>query len=211
MFEDLTDEQVVLIAQSVPDGTGRNSDAMDYLISKYKNFVRARARNFFLVGADREDIVQEGMIGLFKAVRDYRPDRQASFRAFADLCVRCQIISAVKTATRQKHQPLNKSLSLDRSSYDRDGERPLIDKVPEQDVSSNPEAALQLLQDCQDVISRIGEQLSPIERDVLELYLEGRSYKEISEETGYHFKRVDNALQRVKNKLRVLLSKEAAD
>ncbi len=112
-FANMTDEEIVRLAQRDKDGA-----ALEYLLNKYKNFVRSKARSYFLIGADHEDIVQEGMIGLYKAIRDYREDRLSSFRAFAELCVTRQIITAIKTATRQKHIPLNSYISLNRPIYD---------------------------------------------------------------------------------------------
>ena len=122
-FEGMTDEEVVLLAQSSDDA------ALEYLLNKHKNFVRARARSYFLIGADHEDIVQEGMIGLFKAIRDYRSEKLASFRAFAELCITRQIITAVKTATRQKHIPLNSYISLNKPIYDDESDRTLMDVI----------------------------------------------------------------------------------
>ena len=122
MFADLTDEEVLGRIKDDQD-----DEAMCYLISKYRNFVRAKARSYFLIGADREDIVQEGMIGLYKAIRDFRNDKQASFRAFAELCVTRQIITAIKTATRQKHIPLNSYVSLNKPIYDEESDRTLLD------------------------------------------------------------------------------------
>ena len=134
-FENLTDEEIVAKAQS---GDG---EAMDFILERYKNLVKSKARSYFLVGADHEDIVQEGMIGLYKAIRDYRPDRQAAFRAFADLCVMRQIITAIKTATRQKHIPLNSYVSLNRPMHDGESERTLIEVI-QQDDYANPETMM---------------------------------------------------------------------
>lgn len=116
-FENMTDEEIVLEAKE-----NANNIALDYLINKYRNFVRAKARSYFLIGADREDIIQEGMIGLYKAIRDFRNDKLSSFRAFAELCVTRQIITAIKTATRQKHIPLNSYVSLNKPIYDEDSD-----------------------------------------------------------------------------------------
>ena len=121
-YIDLPDEDVIVKIQDNQDGV-----AMDYLINKYRNFVRAKARSYFLIGADREDIIQEGMIGLYKAIRDFRNDKLSSFRAFAELCVTRQIITAIKTATRQKHIPLNSYISLNKPIYDEDSDRTLLD------------------------------------------------------------------------------------
>ena len=132
-FDSLTDEEIVLAIKDACDNT-----ALDYLINKYRNFVRAKARSYFLIGADREDIIQEGMIGLYKAIRDFRNDKLSSFRAFAELCVTRQIITAIKTATRQKHIPLNSYVSLNKPIYDEDSDRTLLD-VLSGARGSNPE------------------------------------------------------------------------
>jgi RNA polymerase sporulation-specific sigma factor len=173
--------------------------ALEYLINKYKNFVRAKARSYFLVGADHEDIVQEGMIGLFKAIRDFRGDKLASFKAFAELCITRQIITAIKTATRQKHIPLNSYVSLDKPAYDDDTDRTLLDKIP--GSLSNPEEIYISQEEYNDIEDKIAKILSDLERKVLMLYLDGRSYQEIAVDLNRHVKSIDNALQRVKRKL----------
>ena len=193
-FEAMTDEEIVALAQQ-SDGA-----ALEYLLNKYKNFVRSKARSYFLIGADHEDIVQEGMIGLYKAIRDFRPDRLASFRAFAELCITRQIITAIKTATRQKHIPLNSYVSLNKPIYDEESDRTLMDVITE-DALSNPESMFIDREDLNTIQGRIGEMLSDLEKQVLELYMDGKSYQEISEEMGRHVKSIDNALQRVKRKL----------
>ncbi|MDD6882609.1 MAG: RNA polymerase sporulation sigma factor SigH [Eubacteriales bacterium] len=193
-FETMTDEEVVVFAQNADGG------ALEYLLNKYKNFVRTKARSYFLIGADHEDIVQEGMIGLYKAIRDYRADRQTSFRGFAELCVTRQIITAIKTATRQKHIPLNSYVSLNRPVYEDDSDRTLLDVITE-DVPSNPEDMLIDREDLMIIEGRIGEMLSDMEKQVLVRYMEGKSYQEISREMGRHVKSIDNALQRIKRKL----------
>lgn len=193
-LEHLTDEEIVTLAK---DG---DVLALEYLISKYKNFVRAKARTYFLIGADREDIIQEGMIGLYKAIRDYRYDRQASFRAFAEICVTRQIITAIKTATRQKHMPLNSYVSLNKPVYEEESERTLSDVIP-QGKTGNPEDMFIDQEDYLDIESSMQRILSPLEQDVVNLYLEGKSYVEIAQQLGRQVKSVDNALQRVKRKL----------
>ena len=192
-FEDMRDEDIVALAQA-SDGV-----ALEYLLNKYKNFVRTRARSYFLIGADHEDIVQEGMIGLYKAVRDYRPDKQASFRAFAELCVTRQIITAIKTATRQKHIPLNSYVSLNKPIYD-DDDRTLLDVIGGAS-EANPEDLLIRRESFGHIEERIMGELSPLEKDVLMYYLDGKSYQDISREIGRHVKSIDNALQRIKRKL----------
>ncbi len=201
-FDNMTDEEIVRLAQQ--DG---NSEALEYLLNKYKNFVRTKARSYFLIGADHEDIVQEGMIGLYKAIRDYREDRLSSFRAFAELCITRQIITAIKTATRQKHIPLNSYISLNRPIYEEDSDRTLLDVITE-DSPSNPEEMLIDREDLSVIEGRIGSMLSDLEKEVLIRYIEGKSYVEISEEMNRHVKSVDNALQRIKRKLQKYLDEK---
>jgi len=198
-YEDLTDEAVAELARNY-DG-----DALEYLLNKYKNFVRAKARSYFLIGADREDIVQEGMIGLYKAIRDFRPSKMTSFRAFAELCITRQIITAIKTATRQKHRPLNSYVSLNKPAYDEESDRMLIDVLSSVKVS-NPEDIIIGQEDYSTIESKMGKLLSPLEMQVLRKYIEGKSYFEVADELGRSVKSVDNALQRVKNKLEKLIS-----
>ncbi len=200
-FENMPDEEAVALAQS---GDGA---ALEHLLNKYKNFVRTKARSYFLIGADHEDIVQEGMIGLYKAIRDFKPEKLTSFRAFAELCVTRQIITAIKTATRQKHIPLNSYVSLNKPIYDEESDRTLLDVISE-DVPSDPEAMLIDREDLSFIEGRIGEMLSDLEKQVLALYMEGKSYVEISAAMGRHVKSVDNALQRIKRKLLKYLEKK---
>lgn len=174
--------------------------AEEYLLDKYKNFVRSKARSYFLIGADHEDIVQEGMIGLYKAIRDYRPEKLSSFRAFAELCITRQIITAIKTATRQKHIPLNSYISLNKPLYDEESDRTLMDVIMEGRVS-NPEEIIINREDLININERIKDVLSGLEQEVLSAYLDGKSYQEIAESLGRHVKSIDNALQRVKRKL----------
>ena len=193
-LERLTDEGLV---EQVHLG---NTDALDFLISKYRLFVKAKARSYFLIGADKEDIIQEGMIGLYKAIRDFREDKLASFRAFAELCITRQIITAIKTATRQKHIPLNSYVSLDKPIYDEESERTLMDIITSP-LSDDPEYLMINREDYVYLEQKMGEVLSELEQQVLARYLEGQSYNEISEELNRHVKSIDNALQRVKRKL----------
>ena len=201
-FENMADEEIVRLAQQDGDGA-----ALEYLLNKYKNFVRTKARSYFLIGADHEDIVQEGMIGLYKAIRDYREDRLSSFRAFAELCITRQNITAIKTATRQKHIPLNSYISLNRPIYEEDSDRTLLDVITE-DAPSNPEEMLIDREDLSVIEGRIGSMLSELEKQVLIRYIEGKSYVEISEEMNRHVKSVDNALQRIKRKLQKYLDEK---
>ncbi|MBO7668874.1 MAG: RNA polymerase sporulation sigma factor SigH, partial [Firmicutes bacterium] len=188
-------EEVVRIAQH------EDSDlALEYLLNKYKNFVRTKARSYFLIGADHEDIVQEGMIGLYKAICDYREDRLSSFRAFAELCITRQIITAIKTATRQKHIPLNSYISLNKPIYDEDSDRTLLDVISGTRVT-DPEELVISQEDFDDIEAKMGEILSSLEWNVLMYYLEGKYYQDIAAGLDRHVKSIDNALQRVKRKL----------
>ncbi len=193
-YSSLTDEEIVARCHE------GESLAEEYLLDKYKNFVRSKARSYFLIGADHEDIVQEGMIGLYKAIRDFRPEKLSSFRAFAELCITRQIITAIKTATRQKHIPLNSYISLNRSLYDEESDRTLMDIINE-GGTSNPEEILINREDLGKMNRKINEVLSGLELDVLNAYLDGQSYVEIAKNLGRHVKSIDNALQRVKRKL----------
>lgn len=193
-MEDLPDEEVV---ELVKQG---DMTALEYLINKYKNFVRAKARSYFLIGADREDIIQEGMIGLYKSIRDYKEDKLTSFKAFAELCITRQMITAIKTATRQKHIPLNSYVSLDKPIYDEESDRTLLDIISGSRVT-DPEELIINQEEFDDIEVKMGEILSDLERRVLMLYLDGRSYQEIAVDLNRHVKSIDNALQRVKRKL----------
>ena len=199
-YRGLMDEEIVALV-----GAGDKA-AEEYLIHKYKNFVRARSRSYFLIGADKEDIIQEGMIGLFKAIRDYKPDKQASFRAFAELCITRQIITAVKTATRQKHIPLNSYVSLNKPIYDEESDRTLLDMLTGSRVT-DPEELIISREEFADIEGKMGEMLSPLERQVLVAYLDGKTYQEIAQMLRRHVKSIDNALQRVKRKLEQYLRK----
>ena len=179
--------------------------AQEMLIKKYKNFVRSKARSYFLIGADREDIVQEGMIGLFKAMRDYQPNKVTSFKSFAELCIKRQIITAIKTATRQKHIPLNSYVSLNKPVYDDESDRTLYDVMSSGSKELNPEHLIIKREELSHIEEKMGEVLSDLEWKVLNAYLEGKSYQEISLEMNKHVKSVDNALQRVKKKLEKFL------
>ncbi len=190
----MQDEEVVDIARA------GSVLAQEYLFNKYRSFVRAKARAYFLIGADREDIIQEGMIGLYKAIRDFRCDRLASFKAFAELCITRQIITAIKTATRQKHIPLNSYVSLNRPIYDEDSDRTLLDIMPGTQVL-DPEELIISTEEVGSMENKISEILSDLEWQVLNSYLDGKSYVEIAGDLHRHAKSIDNALQRVKRKL----------
>ena len=193
-YSEMTDEEIVQLCH--------NGDSLseEYLLNKYKNFVRSKARRYFLIGADHEDIVQEGMIGLYKAIRDFKPEKLSSFRAFAELCITRQIITAIKTATRQKHIPLNSYVSLNKPLYDEESDRTLLDILME-GTTSNPEDMIINQENLGNIHQKINEVLSGLEQEVLAAYLDGKSYQEIAEALGRHVKSIDNALQRVKRKL----------
>jgi RNA polymerase sporulation-specific sigma factor len=190
-----TDDDLVMEAR---DG---DEAALCELLNKYRAFARVKARSYFLVGADREDIVQEGMIGLYKAIRDFNPDLQTSFRAFAELCVTRQIITAIKTATRQKHGPLNNYVSFERPvGGDDEGERVLGDVLPTIAISDPADLVISA-ERIRALQAHFDEVLSDLETEVLRLYVEGKSYQEIAERLERHVKSIDNALQRIKRKL----------
>ena len=194
LFQDRLDEEIVLEAKS------GSAQAQEYLINKYENFVKAKAKSYFLIGADKEDIYQEGMIGLYKAIRDFKPDKLASFKAFAELCVTRQIITAIKTATRQKHIPLNTYISLNKPVYDEESDRTLMDVISGIKVT-DPEELVVSREELIDVENEISQVLSELEMEVLMSYIEGKSYQEIACDLDRHAKSIDNALQRVKRKL----------
>ncbi len=191
----LSDEELVERARS------DNEVALEELIGRYKGSVLSKARTYFLIGADREDIIQEGMIGLIKAIRDYKSDRLVVFRAFAEICITRQIITAIKTATRQKHIPLNSYISLSRPLYDDENNNQTLLELIESDASFNPEERMLVTESYKGVDQKIYKLLSKFERQVLEYYLSGRTYLEISDATKKSAKSVDNALQRIKRKL----------
>jgi RNA polymerase sporulation-specific sigma factor len=193
---ELEDLQLVLRA--------RNGDAsaLDVLIRRYTGFVRLKASSYFLAGGDSEDLVQEGLIGLYKAVRDFRADKETSFRSFAELCVTRQIITAIKTATRFKHAPLNTYVSFSHTpaGQDSDSECTLGDALPGPSVD-DPSVCVISTEELQSLVFTLGSGLSQLEADALRLYLEGSSYEEMAEELGCDTKTIDNALQRVKRKI----------
>lgn len=187
-----------------------DESATNRLLERYKNFVRVKARSYFLVGADRDDLIQEGMIGLYKAMRDYREDRQASFRAFAELCVTRQIITAIKTATRQKHTPLNNAVSLSRPVFVEDeDDRTLMDTLPGAALSDPVELVIGV-EEMLSLKDGVRSALSQLEAQVLKLYIDGKSYQEIALGLNRHIKSVDNALQRVKRKVELQLRRRNA-
>ena len=196
-FGDLNDEQLVLAAQN------NDIDAVDVLLRRYRDFVGAKVKAYFLVGADKDDLFQEGMIGLFKAVRDFDPDKCDSFRAFAGVCVSRQIITAIKSANRQKHIPLNSYVSLDKS-FDDAGDNAYINVIHEP-YSENPEAIVINRENMDKIECEINKTLSKLELQVLVYHLRGLNYREISELIKKDIKSVDNAIQRIKRKLEAIL------
>ncbi len=197
-YETLSDEDLLSLHRA---GDARAEEA---LYARYKQIVRSKARTYFLIGADREDIIQEGMIGLYKAVVDYQFDKNASFRSFAELCITRQIISAIKAATRKKHVPLNTYISFNRPAYESENERPLIDVLTSTRIS-DPEEVLIGRENYAAVADSIEHSLSRLERDTLGLYLYGYSYQQIADHLQVTSKSVDNAIQRVKKKLEARL------
>lgn len=198
-YEPEVDEQLLF---QIREG---NNAALEQLINKYKNFVRSKAKTYFLVGADKEDIVQEGMIGLFKAIRDFKDDKMVSFKSFAEICVTEQIITAIKTATRQKHMPLNSYISLNKPVFEDDGERTLMETI-NHDTVSDPEMLFISKEELSRIEGKINEALSSFELEVLYLYLQGKSYHDIALSLNKEVKSVDNALQRIKKKIEKFLN-----
>ena len=199
IWKNKTDEEIVIEAKN------NNSLAQEFIISKYENFVKAKAKSYFLIGADKEDIYQEGMIGLYKAIRDFNPDKLTSFRAFAEICVTRQIITAIKTATRQKHIPLNTYVSLNKPIFEEESERTLLDVLASLKIT-DPEELVISEEQMEYIQSEIKNVLSDLEQEVLKSYLDGKSYQEIACDLDRHAKSIDNALQRVKRKLEKCLN-----
>lgn len=192
-YENMTDEEIAALAE-------KDRSAEEFLLNKYKNLVKSRAKMYFLAGGDNDDLMQEGMIGLFKAIHDYNSDKQASFYSFAELCVKRQIFTAIKTAARQKHQPLNTYISLNKPVYEDVSERTLVETLAERE-SVDPEKLYIMHEKLKDIEKEIDEKLSDLEKRVLILHLQGMSYQEISEIINKPTKSIDNALQRIKKKL----------
>ncbi len=193
MYENYTDEEILDIIKK------GDSKATDYLITKYKNLVKIRARAYFMIGADTEDIIQEGMIGLYKAIRDYKK-ADASFQTFAKICIDRQVMTAIKTANRKKHLPLNSYLSLNMLAYEEDSETTYIDKLEESKIL-NPEEIVIDKENVKTLQKQINENLSILEKQVLKLYLKGRSYATIAKKLEKDEKSIDNAIQRIRKKI----------
>jgi RNA polymerase sporulation-specific sigma factor len=192
---EVEDLRLVLQARNGDDG------ALDALIRRYTGFVRLKASSYFLAGGEGDDLIQEGLIGLYKAVRDFRTDKDTSFRSFAELCITRQIITAIKTATRFKHSPLNSYVSFSQAPAGQDeGECTLGDALPGPGID-DPAICVISTEELQSLVFCLGTGLSPLENDALRLYLEGNSYEEMAEQLGCDTKTIDNALQRVKRKI----------
>jgi len=193
---ELEDLQLVLKARN------GSQTALDQLLKRYHGFVRLKASSYFLAGGDGDDLVQEGMIGLYKAIRDYRSDKETSFRSFAELCVTRQIITAIKTATRFKHSPLNTYVSFSHTpaGHEGDGEYTLGDALPGPSVD-DPSTCVISTEELQSLVFCLGTGLSELESEALRRYLDGLSYEDMAEELGCDTKTIDNALQRVKRKI----------
>ena len=191
---------------------GGDERGLEILLARYRNFARSKARSYFLAGSDKEDVVQEGMIGLFKAIRDFDLEQETPFRAFAELCISRQILTAIKTANRQKHQPLNSSISLDAPAYgDDQSDRSVGDHLVAASVMSDPVEMVISAQEIEAIRDSMSDSLTELEGDVLRLYMDGKSYEEIAGALGNHVKSIDNALQRIKRKLQRHLAAREED
>lgn len=190
----LSDEQLVLLSAE------GDVEAEEAILHRYKNCVKSKARTYYLIGADNDDIVQEGMIGLYKAVRDFKPDKNITFKTFADVCITRQILTAIRTANRNKHNPLNASISMNAPVFSEDSGTTFMNLIHQGSVS-NPEEIYIIDESLKEIKNEISKKLSDFENRVLELYLDGLSYVEISETMEKSLKSIDNALQRIKKKL----------
>ncbi len=222
-----TEEHATVPARAIPEGARQSgagqddeflvalakngrADAYDQLVRRYRRFVRVKASSYFLLGGDADDLMQEGMLGLFKAIRDYRPEREASFRGFAELCITRQIITAVKTATRNKHTPLNQYVSFSQTpaAAGPDSDTTLEEVLPGPEVR-DPANQVIAGEELESLVSCLTSVLSDLESEVLALYLDGHSYEVIGERLECDTKTVDNALQRVKRKVGIHLASRA--
>jgi RNA polymerase sporulation-specific sigma factor len=179
------------------------------LVTRYQGFVRLKSSSYFLAGGDSDDLIQEGLIGLYKAIRDYRSDRESSFRNFAELCITRQIITAVKTATRNKHSPLNHYVSFSGPAGGSDEDAPTLDEQIAGPSTNDPASRVVSTEELRSLVGCLSTALSQLESNVLALYLDGRSYEEIGGRLACDTKTVDNALQRVKRKVGVHLGERA--
>ena len=202
-YSDMDDEQLIVLIHDGDEG-----GMVEYIMNKYKNLVRKKAASMYILGADRDDLIQEGMIGLFKAVRDYDCGRDASFSTFAELCISRQMYSAIKSLARKKHTPLNSYISIYASREDSElGTQTSLEEILEADPNFVPEQYVIDKENLQDLEDEIERQLSDLERQVLDLYITGMSIKEISAVLGRDEKSTDNAMQRIRNKLKKYLKK----
>ena len=192
-YEDMTDEELI---DQLREG---DRQVMDYICDKYKNLVRSKAKSMYILGGDSEDLIQEGMIGLFKAIRDYRGDKEASFYTFAQLCVDRQMYNAIQSSTRQKHQPLNSYISMNGEEW----ETQMGSKTEQ-----SPETIIIAQENAVQMEEKIRKQLSTFENEVLTLYLDGNNYQQIGEKMNKSSKSIDNALQRIKGKVRESLGRK---
>ena len=200
-YSDIDDEQLIVRIHD-----GGDDDIIDHIMNKYKNLVRKKAASMYILGADKDDLIQEGMIGLFKAVRDYDSGRDASFATFAELCISRQMYSAIKSLSRKKHAPLNSYISIYASREDSDqGSESILEEVLESDANLIPEQYVIDRENLQDLEGEIERELSDLERQVLDLYVTGMSVKEIAAVLGRDEKSTDNAMQRIRNKLKKFL------
>ena len=193
----MQDEEEKKIILSIRNG---DESSLNKIMEKYKSFVYTRAKAFFMVGAEKEDIIQEGMIGLFKAIKGYDFEKDVSFKSFADLCIRRQIISAIKMSNRQKHLPLNSYLSLNKNAYDEDSDREVIEQL-NLDIIPDPLETITKQETCKNIELKMTEILSEFEQQVFNEYLNGESYTKIASKLNTHAKAVDNAIQRIKKKV----------
>ena len=195
---DISELEDQALVQRVQDGDER---CLEVLLGRYRNFARSKARSYFLAGSDKEDVVQEGMIGLYKAIRDFDPKQETPFRAFAELCISRQILTAIKTANRNKHQPLNSSISLDAPAYSNESSDKSVADNLIAPAMTDPAELLISAEEIEAIRTSMRENLTELEGDVLRLYMDGKSYEEIAGALGNHVKSIDNALQRIKRKL----------
>lgn len=193
-YDSMTDEDLIKIIKS------GDKQALNYLIDKYKDLVNMKVSKYFMIGAEKEDIVQEGLIGLFKAVKSYDLEKQNSFKTFANLCIERQLITAIKTSNRQKHSPLNFYLSLNVSAYDNDETDSSLIDIFESNLIEDPLDTITKKEYYQTVEDAIDKNLSSFEKQVLSRYINGKSYVRIAEELNTQVKSVDNAIQRIRKK-----------
>ena len=196
--EEMLELEDQILVQRVQDGDER---CLEVLLSRYRNFARSKARSYFLAGSDKEDVVQEGMIGLYKAIRDFDLHQETPFRAFAELCISRQILTAIKTANRNKHQPLNSSISLDAPAYSNESSDKSVADGLIAPTMTDPAELLISAEEIEAIQLSMRDNLTELEGDVLRLYMDGKSYEEIAGALGNHVKSIDNALQRIKRKL----------